>query len=146
MGWNRRSTKEVALPGKRGALSRNSAQTTRRRGDGFLRREGAELVFCFFFLFLLTCPPEILSAASSAPGALTDSETKTPQPRCSARPRPLFLKGQQPGWRRRRWRKEVVVGGFLSSHMGAFTSHVRSIRLPSRIHISSSAPKEESPN
>lgn len=37
-------------------------------------------------------------------------------------------------------------GGFLSSHMGAFTSHVRSIRLPLRMRISSSAPKEECPN
>lgn len=78
-----------------------------------------------FFLFLPTCPPEILSAAASAPGALTDSETKTPQPRCSARPRPLLLKGQQPGWRRRRrrWRKEVVVVGVsIISHGGLYQS------------------------
>lgn len=107
---------------KRGALSRNCAQTARRRGNGFLCREGAELAF----LFLPTCPPEILSAAASAPGALTDSETKTPQPRCSARPRPLLLKGQQPGWRRRRgrrWRKEeAVVGVPIVSLEGLYQS------------------------
>lgn len=45
-------------------------------------------------LSLLTCPVEILSAASARERSLTD--TKTPQPRCSRRLLPLLLKGQQP--------------------------------------------------
>lgn len=88
------SQKEVALPRREAQIRRNallnSAQTTRHVSR---RRSGT--YSCGFF-FWPTCPPEILSAAA-AQGALTDSETKTPQPRCSARPRPLLLKGQYSG-------------------------------------------------
>lgn len=106
-----------------------SPKTPRKRRDaGETDLYAAKERNLFFLFFFPTCPPEILSAASSAPGALTDSETKTPQPRCCAQPRPLLLKGQQPGWRRRRrrWRKKVVVvvvgGGPIISHGGLYQS------------------------
>lgn len=62
---------------------------TKRRRDSFRTEEWR--VMCCSYL------PSRNPFSRLGPGALTDSETKTPQPRCSARPLPLLLKGQQPG-------------------------------------------------
>lgn len=124
------SQKEVALPRREAPIRRNALLNSSANDETRFTSTNWNLFVWFYFW--PTCPPEILSAAA-APGALTDSETKTPQPRCSARPRPLLLKGQYSGMRE---------GGVRLSHMAAsLRHHVRSIRLPPRIHTC----PEESP-
>lgn len=63
--------------------------------------------------------------------SLTGSETKTPQPRCSARPRPLLLKGQYTGTKG----GEGAGGGGASGKVGVRLAHMAS--SPSRHHVSS---------
>lgn len=68
--------------------------------------------------------------------SLTGSETKTPQPRCSARPRPLLLKGQHTGTKGGGGGGVRVGVGVRLARMASSPSrhHVSSIQLPPRIH------------
>lgn len=116
-GQDRRLTKEVTLTRRRLLWSASKCSETKRRGHRLDTQE-RELIFCSYL-------PSGNPFSRLGPGALTDRETKTPQPRCSAPP-PAPLKGPA-----------ATRPSSDLHHLTGLFNDLKGLPLPPRSHASS---------
>lgn len=132
--------KRSRAPAKRSAKARAPLLLKTKRRDA-LDFDEVELNCAGFSLSLTYLPSgDPFSRRRPQERSLTGGETKTPQPRCSARPRPPLLKGQYTGKKggggRSIWEWGVGVGrGVRLAHMASSPPPLApSCESPPRIH------------